>query len=99
MPIDLSRYPKNWHVISYYIRHVRAGNRCENASCKARNGEPHPITGSRVVLTVAHTDQSKSDDEFVLRALCQRCHFALDRPHHIARRKHRDNPQFEFFEP
>ena len=51
------------------------------------NGEPHPITGSKVVLTVAHVHDPNpmnvSDEN--LSALCQRCHLAHDRPHHVAK--------------
>jgi hypothetical protein len=35
----------------------RAGNRCEGTpmhpDCRAENGKPHPVTGSKVVLTIA----------------------------------------------
>ena len=49
--------------------------------CQAANREPHPITGSRVVLTIAHIDQDPANNEPAnLRALCQRCHNALDAP-------------------
>ena len=51
--------------------------------CKAVNGQPHPVTGSRVVLTVAHLDhtpENNADDN--LRAMCQRCHLAYDREEH-----------------
>ena len=34
------------------MRHYRARNKCE--WCGAANGEPHPVTGSTVVLTTAH---------------------------------------------
>ena len=37
-PIDYSEYPRNWHEISRYIRHVRAGNRCEWC------GKPNGVT-------------------------------------------------------
>lgn len=61
MPIraeNRSRYPKDWHAISRSIRE-RSGGRCEftetnGLRCEALNGQPHPLTGSRVVLTVAH---------------------------------------------
>ena len=49
---------------------------------------PHPVTGSRVILTIAHLDHTPencADDN--LRAWCQRCHFAYDLPMHIANRK------------
>lgn len=87
MTMDLSKYPKNWKAISYYIRFVRAGGVCEICR-KAKHGEPHPETGSRVVLTVAHLDHSKSDNEFNMKAACQKCHLAWDRARHVRKRKH-----------
>ncbi|MBE7197021.1 MAG: hypothetical protein INR70_04360 [Parafilimonas terrae] len=64
----------------------RAGDRCEGTpqfpECRAANGEPHPETRSKVVLTIAHMDQDPGyNDPANLRALCQRCHNAWDRPH------------------
>lgn len=58
--------------------------------CDALNGQPHPITGSRVVLTVAHLCRCrdrhgvKCGDPTHLKAMCQRCHLAYDRADHIA---------------
>ena len=81
-PENRKRYPKDWGAISKRIRD-RAGNRCEGSpffpDCRAANGEPHPETGSKVVLTVAHLDhkpENCADDN--LRAWCQRCHNAYD---------------------
>jgi hypothetical protein len=94
MPMDRSRYPASWELISRIIRTERAGNRCE--WCGAVNGEPHPRTGSRVVLTCAHlgtphadgTPGDKHDKMDVrpenLAALCQSCHLNYDRDEHIA---------------
>ncbi len=90
-----SRYPKNWGRISLDIRFGRADGKCE--WCGAVNREPHPITGSKVILTVAHLgvphadgrpgnkhDKSDCRPEN-LAALCQRCHLSFDRPDHLAR--------------
>ena len=77
MPMDRSKYPDDWEAISRRIRLERAQGRCE--VCGAVNGEPHPVTGSRVVLTVAHLDHdttNNTDDN--LAALCQRCHLTYD---------------------
>lgn len=50
--------------------------------CIALNGKPHPVTGSLVVLTVAHLDQQPENcDPSNLKAMCQRCHNRLDMPH------------------
>lgn len=79
-------YPlsEGWKAISLAIRE-RAMQRCEQ--CQAENGQPNPVTGSRVVLTVAHLDhQPENCAPENLRAWCQLCHLAYDRPHHIARR-------------
>lgn len=86
-------YPDNWNEISLRIRSERAGWRCE--WCGAEHGKPHPVTGSKVCLTVAHLDtpfpdgtpgnrHNKMDvrDE-ALAALCNRCHLNYDRPDHV----------------
>lgn len=92
MPIkDRSRYPPDWPDISRTIR-ARAGDCCEGSpaypDCRARNGDPHPVTGSRVVLTVAHLDHDPGHcDPSNLRAWCQRCHTTYDGPHHARTRK------------
>ena len=51
--------------------------------CSAKHDDPHPITGSSVVLTTAHLDHTPEhcgDDN--LKAMCQRCHLAYDAEHH-----------------
>lgn len=94
MPIkDWTRYPTNWKEISQTIR-ARAENQCEGSpvypDCRAANGQPHPVTGSRVVLTVAHLDHDPGNcDPENLRCLCQRCHLTYDAPHHARTRKKR----------
>ena len=87
MPINYKEYHPRWKAISRFIRHYRARNRCE--WCGAENHQPHPVTGSRVILTVAHIDQDKRNNSFFnLAALCQRCHLNRDRAHHIRNRKY-----------
>lgn len=88
MPIQPDNYPPNWKEISTAIRQ-RANWRCEGTDhfpdCRAANGRPHPDTGSRVVLTVAHLDHDTTNsDPTNLRALCQRCHLDWDAAHHAA---------------
>ena len=91
MPIraeNRSRYPENWPEISLRIRRDRAKWVCETPGCGAKDGHPHPITGSIVVLTVGHLNHCPEDSEDEnLRAMCQRCHLAWDRPHHQLRRR------------
>lgn len=79
MPFDKTKYPPDWKEISLRIR-ARDGWRCK--WCDAENGQPHPKTGSKVILTVAHhpdPDPMNCADEN-LQALCQRCHNRLDHP-------------------
>lgn len=78
-PENRDRYPKDWKAISHRIRFERAGGKCE--WCPAVHGEPHPDTGSIVVLTTAHLDHTPencADDN--LAALCQKCHNTYDAP-------------------
>ncbi len=76
-PENRKRYPKIWPVISYCIRADRARWFCEN--CGAANGKPHPVTGSKVVLTVAHLDHQPENCSLQnLMAMCQRCHNSYD---------------------
>ena len=99
MPIDYRNYPKDWKAISRRIRFERAGNKCE--WCGAANHAAHPVTGSYVILTVAHLGIAKPDGtpgdkadladvrEENLAALCQRCHLNFDRPEHWIERRRR----------
>ena len=87
MPIDYKEYHPKWSLISRLIRFKRANNRCEE--CGAENYQPHPITGSKVVLTVAHLDHDKSNNRFSnLKAMCQRCHLSYDLGRHVMNRKY-----------
>lgn len=91
MPFQKERYPENWKNISLAIRN-RENWRCK--WCGAENGQPHPITGSKVVITVAHLGTPHADgtpgdkhDKMDVRpenlvALCQRCHLNFDRDEH-----------------
>jgi hypothetical protein len=90
-PENRSRYPRDWKAIRASIL-ARAGHRCEGSpafpNCRAVNGEPHPVTGSRVVLTIAHLDhQSENCSPENLKAMCQRCHLHFDRHHHAETRR------------
>lgn len=89
-PENRARYPADWPAISARIR-ARAGDRCEGSpafpECRAENGKPHPVTGSRVVLTVAHLNHTPEDcRDANLRAWCQKCHNTYDAPHRRASR-------------
>lgn len=91
-PENRARYPKDWPAISLEVRR-RAGGRCEGSpaypDCRAENGEEHPVTGSIVVLTVAHLNHVPEDcgepgDRLNLKAWCQRCHNTYDQPKRLA---------------
>ena len=85
MPIRAERrhlYPPDWREISRAIRYDRAGGVCEFCGI-ARNGLPHPVTGSKVVLTVAHLTHDETCADWAdLAAMCQRCHLTYDATHH-----------------
>lgn len=104
-PENKARYPADWKQIRARILE-RAGNRCEGSpaypDCRAINHQPHPATGSVVVLTLSHLDhQPEHNDESNLRAWCNRCHLTYDAKHHaknaaVTRRKKLNN--WELFE-
>jgi hypothetical protein len=81
-PENRARYPKGWKAISLAVRE-EAGWKCEGSplypDCRAAQGEPHPVTGGKVVLTVAHLNHTPEDCTRVnLKAWCQRCHNTYD---------------------
>ena len=84
-----ARYPRDWALRSRFVRFHRARNRCE--WCGAANGEPHPITGSRVVLTAAHVYDRRPEAASLLNlaALCQLCHNRHDAQERQASRRQR----------
>jgi 5-methylcytosine-specific restriction endonuclease McrA len=88
-PENKGRYPRDWKLRSRFVRFHRAKGRCE--WCGVKNGEPHPVTGSRVVLTVAHVFDERPEAASLLNlaALCQRCHNRHDAPGRQARRRAR----------
>jgi len=101
MPIDKKKYPDNWNEISSRIRFIRAQNRCE--VCGAINYQPHPLTGKRVVLTVAHINRDTFDNrDENLKALCQRCHLQHDRGDNNKRKRYgkeyNNNPKLQLFD-
>jgi 5-methylcytosine-specific restriction endonuclease McrA len=71
-----ARYPSNWKALALAIKQeVRWC--CE--WCPAEHGKSHPVTGSKVVLTIAHLDHQPEDCiRSNLKALCQRCHNTTD---------------------
>ena len=80
-----NRYPKNWTSEIRPAILKRAKNRCEGSpnypNCKAENHQPHPVTKSIVVLTIAHLDHTPENCQpDNLRAWCQLCHLTYDAP-------------------
>jgi len=88
-PENKKRYPKNWKEIRKRIL-KRANNKCEFEGCNAENYKPHPITGSKVILTIAHLNHIPEDcrDEN-LKAGCQRCHNRYDIKNRVKNRRER----------
>jgi len=88
-PENRARYPADWKARSRFVRFYRARNRCE--WCGAENYKPHPVTGSRVILTCAHIhdDRPEAASLLNLAALCQRCHNRHDAEGRARRRKER----------
>lgn len=50
--------------------------------CQAMNGQPHPTTKSRVVLTLAHEHGVELEETSIARMFhaCQQCHNRYDAP-------------------
>jgi len=83
-PENRHRYPADWKTVVRPAILKRAGHRCEGSpdypNCRAEQYRDHPMTGSKVVLTIAHVDQNpENNDPENLRAWCQRCHLNHDR--------------------
>lgn len=101
MPCDYRNYPKNWKTKIRPDIVARAGNCCEGSpkypNCRAPNYEPHPVTGSRVVLTIAHRDHDTNNNDYDnLVAWCQCCHNTYDAPHRAETRR-KKSAQLDFF--
>jgi len=97
-PENKNRYPSDWELRSRFIRFYRAKNRCE--WCGVENYKPHPVTGSKVILTTAHIDHNPENSSFFnLAALCQLCHNRHDMKERQAQRRvrlNRNQMQFDF---
>ena len=86
-PENKARYPKDWKLRSRFVRFSRAKNRCE--WCGAENYKPHPVTGSKVILTCAHVYDHRPEAASLLNlaSLCQKCHLGHDRAMHQQNRR------------
>lgn len=99
-PENMKRYPggsirsKEWQAIRDAVRE-RSGDVCEGSPafplCRAVNGMAHPVTGSKVVLTVAHLNHKPEDSDLDnLKHWCQKCHNTYDAPHRAKNRAERN---------
>ena len=99
MPCDYKLYAHNWQTEIRPLILRRAGARPEQnieASCEwcdsknhswERRGNADARHFVKIVLTVAHLDQDReNNDPENLAALCQRCHLNWDRPWHLIAR-------------
>ena len=80
MPCNYLEYPPKWKSEIRPRILKRAGNKCE--FCGAENYKPHPVTTSKVILTVMHLDHDPGNwdiNDSRLRAACQKCHLNFDR--------------------
>jgi hypothetical protein len=95
-----SLYPNDWRLRSFFVRFIRAKGRCEN--CGAVHGQPHPVTGSKVILTTAHVYNHRPEAASLLNlaAWCQLCHNRHDSQHRrqgIRERRDRASGQLDLF--
>lgn len=93
-PDKRALYPSDWKTRVVPSIRERSGNVCEGSpaypECRAANGAAHPVTGSLVVLTVAHLNHEPGDCRPEnLRHWCQRCHNTYDAPRRAADLKRR----------
>lgn len=93
-PENRALYPKNWKSQVVPSIRDRSGGVCEGSpafpDCRAVNGEQHPISGAKVVLTVAHLNHDPRDcSPENLRHWCQKCHNTYDAHHRAAGIKQR----------
>jgi len=94
-PENKKRYPKNWKQIREEVLE-RANHCCEGSpkypDCRVANYRLHPVTNSKIVLTIAHLDHMPENNGEPgnrpnLKAWCQRCHNTYDMPHRMKNAK------------
>jgi 5-methylcytosine-specific restriction endonuclease McrA len=76
--ISRKHYPNNWPQIRQAVLD-RDGHRCRH--CGAVKGQPHPVSKSQVVITVAHVANKENTMDCRLEnliTLCMRCHLKFD---------------------
>lgn len=112
-PENKARYPKQWKAMVAQAAE-RSGGRCEcdgkcgedhdGGRCAAVNSQPHPVTGSKVVLTLAHEHGVPLEETSIEQMFhaCQRCHNRYDAPMRrrgIRERAHAARAVGDFFDP
>lgn len=76
-----------WGPYSRITCECRGECGCHELKCTSEQYKPHPVTGSKVILTIAHLDHVPEHCEPEnLRAMCQRCHLAYDADLHAQTR-------------
>lgn len=85
-PDQAGLYPAAWFEIAQAVK-LAADWTCVGSpaypECRARHGEPHPVTGAKVIITVGHLDHNPANcADANLRAWCQRCHLTYDAETH-----------------
>ena len=79
MPVDWSKYPKNWNEIALAIK-KEASWQCEKCGKQCRRPE-EPFDTHKNTLTVAHCNHNESDCRPEnLTAMCAPCHLRYDAP-------------------
>lgn len=98
MPVDWTRYPKDWKQTARRIKNA-AGWKCQSCGKQCRKpGEPFDT--HRRTLTVAHLDHDPENTDARLMAMCAPCHLRYDAPEKARRRQEKTrqaNPQMELF--
>jgi len=94
MPIDYKKYPSDWLSKIRPDILKRAGNKCEQ--CGVGNYQANPVTGSKVILTIAHMDHDIKNNAYEnLKALCQRDHLSHDAEQHKQTKKENEIKKLE----
>ena len=86
MPINYSRYPKNWNDLRKQVLE-RANHCCEE--CGIPNYSIYGMN-KKVILTIAHLDHDEENENVTidrLKALCQKCHLRYDIPEKKRRKR------------
>ena len=79
----LTHPPDPWHPLFVQAMLTSVGARCQGSpaypQCCAVQGQPHPATGTPVILTIVQRDWASTPlDEDPLRVWCQRCRHSYE---------------------